>query len=77
MCLLASAPYYKLNIGFFLSFLFNPLGGLRPPHGLNKKPRKSILYLLIVHKCLAFIKYNIHVCHVVLWMIDLMNFHGQ
>ena len=25
----------------------------------------------------SFIKYNIHVCHVVLWIMDLMNFHGQ
>ena len=25
----------------------------------------------------SFIKYNIHVCHVILWMMDLMNFHGQ
>ena len=29
--------YYKLNKGFFLVFLFKPLGGLRPPRGLNKK----------------------------------------
>ena len=45
-CLFAPAPYYKLNKGFFLGFLFKPLGGLRPPRGLNRKPRKSILYLL-------------------------------
>ena len=45
-CLFAPAPYYKLNIGFFLGFLFKPLGGLRLPRGLNRKPRKSILYLL-------------------------------
>ena len=25
----------------------------------------------------SFIKYNIHVCHAVLCMMDLMNFHGQ
>ena len=36
-CLFAPAPYYKLNKGFFLRFLFKPLGGLRPPRGLNKK----------------------------------------
>ena len=36
-CLFAPAPYFKLDKGFFLSFLFKPLGGLRPPHGLNKK----------------------------------------
>ena len=49
-CLFAPAPYYKLNKGFFLGFLFKPLGGLRPPRGLKKKPRKknplSITYLL-------------------------------
>ena len=33
----APAPYYKLNKGFFLGFLFKPLDGLRPPRGLNKK----------------------------------------
>ena len=39
MCLFAPAPYYKLNKGFFLGFLFKPLGvgGLRPPRDLNKK----------------------------------------
>ena len=36
-CLFAPAPYYKLNEGFFLGFPFKPLGGLRPPCGLNKK----------------------------------------
>ena len=36
-CLFAPAPYYKLNKGFFLGFLFKPLGGLRPPRGSNKK----------------------------------------
>ena len=36
-CLIAPAPYYKLNKGIFLGFLFKPLGGLRPPRGLNKK----------------------------------------
>ena len=36
-CLFAPAPYYKLNKGFFLGFLFKPLGGLRPLCGLNKK----------------------------------------
>ena len=36
-CLFAPAPYYKLNKGFFLGFLFKPLGGLRTPRGLNKK----------------------------------------
>ena len=36
-CLFAPAPYYKLNKGFLLGFLFKPLGGLRLPRGLNKK----------------------------------------
>ena len=27
-CLFAPAPYYKLNKGFFLGFLFKPLDGL-------------------------------------------------
>ena len=36
-CLFAPAPYYKLNKGFSLGFLFKPLGGLRPSRGLNKK----------------------------------------
>ena len=35
-CLFAPAPYYKQNKGFF-GFLFKPLGGLRPPRGLNEK----------------------------------------
>ena len=25
----------------------------------------------------SFIKYSLHICHVVLWMMDLMSFHGQ
>ena len=36
-CLFAPVPYYKLDKGFFLGFLFKPLGGLRPPRGLNEK----------------------------------------
>ena len=36
-CLFAPAPYYKLDKGLFLDFLFKPLGGQRPPCGLNKK----------------------------------------
>ena len=36
-CLFAPAPYYKLNKGSFLGFLFKPLGGLRLPCGLNEK----------------------------------------
>ena len=36
-CLFAPVPYYKLNKGFFLGFLFKTLCGLHPPRGLNKK----------------------------------------
>ena len=36
-CLFAPVPYYKLDKGFFLGFLFKQLGGLRPPRGINKK----------------------------------------
>ena len=36
-CLFASAPYYKLNKGFFLGVLFKPLGGVSPLCSLNKK----------------------------------------
>ena len=35
------APYYKLNKGLFLGFLFKPLGGLCPPRGLNKKASEN------------------------------------
>ena len=54
MCLFAPVPYYKLNKGFFLGFLFKPLGGLRPPHGLNKKASEknplSITYSTSIYK---------------------------
>ena len=40
-CLFAPAPYYKLNKGFSLGFLFKPLGGLRPSRGFNKKASKK------------------------------------
>ena len=33
----APVPYYKLNKGYFLGFLFKPRGGLQPPRGLNEK----------------------------------------
>ena len=50
-CLFAPAPYYKLNKGFFLGFLFKPLGGLRPPLGLNKKAsEKNPLSITYKHK---------------------------
>ena len=41
------APYYKLNKGFFLGFLFKPLSGLRPPRGLNKKASKKYPLFII------------------------------
>ena len=51
-CLFAPAPYYKLNKGFFLGFLFKQLGGLRPPRGLNKKASEknplSITYMCML-----------------------------
>ena len=54
MCLFAPAPYYKLDKGFFLGFLFKPLGGLRPPRGLNKKASEkyplSFTYPAMVYK---------------------------
>ena len=48
-CLFAPAPYYKLSKGFFLSFLFKPLGGLRQPRGLNKKASEK--YPLFITCC--------------------------
>ena len=48
-CLFAPAPYYKLNKGFFLGFLFKPLSGLCPPHGLNKKASEK--YPLSITYC--------------------------
>ena len=47
-CLFAPAPYYKLNKGVFLGFLFKPLGGLRPPRGLNNKSseKESFIYYM-------------------------------
>ena len=59
-CLFAPAPYYKLDKGFFLGFLFKPLGGQRQPRGLNKKASEkyplSITYnsvadSLVFHPC--------------------------
>ena len=45
-CLFAPAPFYKLNKVFFLGFLFKPLGGLRPPRGLNMKAwEKKLLFI--------------------------------
>ena len=43
-CLFAPAPYYKLNKGFFLGFVFKPGGGL--PRCLNKKTsEKNALFI--------------------------------
>ena len=49
MCLFAPAPYYKLNKGYFLGFLFKPFGGLRPPRSLNKKASEK--YPLSITYC--------------------------
>ena len=50
-CILAPAPYYKLNKGFFLGFLFKLLCGLCPPRGLNKKAEeKSFIYYIEMEK---------------------------
>ena len=58
---------YKLNKGYFLGFLFKPLGGLRPRRGLNKKASEKyplsityikriyVLYYDVVHTCNASI----------------------
>ena len=52
MSLFAPTPYYKLNKGFFLGFLFKPLGGLCPPRGLNKKASEKyplfITYFVLI-----------------------------
>ena len=48
-CLFAPVPYYKLDKGFFLGFLFKPLGGLRPHRGFSTKASEkhplSITYI--------------------------------
>ena len=49
--LFAPASYYKQNKGYFLGFLFKPLGGLRPPRGLNEKTSE---------KYPLFITYSLH-----------------
>ena len=57
--LFAPVPYYKLNKGFFLGFLFKPRGGRNPPRGLNKKASEknplSITYFI------CFLCFNIHI----------------
>ena len=53
--LFAPAPYYKLNKGFFLGFLFKPLGGLQESLGkvsfiyyiLRAGPRLPLFQLLM------------------------------
>ena len=65
-CLFAPAPYYKLDKGFFLGFLFKPLGGLRPPRGLNKKASEkyplSISCYSLEITCLPEIFYRQYPC---------------
>ena len=46
-----NAPYYKQNKGFFLGFLFKPLGGLRPPRGLNKKASEKYHLFITYASC--------------------------
>ena len=75
-CLFAPAPNYKLNKGFFLGFLFKPLGGLRPPPGLNKKASEkyplSITYSLagqgLVSGTIGLICYCPSVCQSI-WIL--------
>ena len=57
-CLFAPAPYYKLNKGFSLGFLFKPLDGLRPPCGLNKKASEKYPLFITYHA--NFIEFLIH-----------------
>ena len=67
MCLFAPAPYYKLNKGFFQGFLFKPLGGLRPPRGLNKKASEK--YLLFITCLLGFSARSFEPAHEILVLI--------
>ena len=55
--LFAPDQYFKLNKGFFLSFLFKPLNGLCPPRGLNKEASE---------KYPLFITYFIPQCRVII-----------
>ena len=67
MCLFALAPYYKLNKGFFLGFLLKPLGGLRPPRGLNKKAlEKYPLFITYFIRKLANMSQNLSSAAVVI-----------
>ena len=66
--LFAPAPYYKLDKGFFLGFLFKPLGGLCPRRGLNKKasekyPLSITCCSTIVFSFLVF-EWTFHKCDV-------------
>ena len=48
-CLFAPAPYYKLDKGFFFSaFCLNGSVGYANLAVETRKPRKSILYLLLI-----------------------------
>ena len=60
-CLFAPAQYYKLNKGFFLGFLFKPLGGLCPPCGLNKKvSEKYPLFITYIIDLFAILIIAVH-----------------
>ena len=52
-CLFAPAPNYKLNKGFFLSFLFKPLGGHTTPQFKQESLGK-----------VSFINYLLSICHI-------------
>ena len=53
---------YKLNKGFFLGFLFKPLGGLCQPRGLNKKASEK--YTLFITYLYVPVCVNINMLHV-------------
>ena len=64
-CLFALAPYYKLNKGFFLGFLFKPRGGLRPPCGFKQESlgKVSFIYYITALGSLYSDKYQIKQAH--------------
>ena len=63
-CLFAPTPYYKLNKGFFLGFLFKPLSGLRPPRGFKQESlgKVSFIYYLtdpsFIKSSVTFVPYE-------------------
>ena len=83
MCLYAPAQYYKLNKGFFLGFLFKPLGGLRPPRGLNKKAsEKHPLFITYYardldgkRKYICNVTIKISKTHILLYILELFTCH--